>query len=112
MGSGMMILLSFIFPRSYLAFPVVLILGWRLVDVLLIHFEFKKDRWAEDVIHGKWSIAYPSDGETQIVHGQPGENGPGAIMILGVRSNSSLGMFADGELIHCRAGSLTSNTLP
>ncbi|KIW68960.1 hypothetical protein PV04_04871 [Phialophora macrospora] len=61
-----------------------------------MHFGIKKNVYAEGVIDGKWSIGYPSDGETEIVHGKPGENGPGAVMILGAKSNSPLGMFGDG----------------
>lgn len=49
------------------------------------------------VIDGKWSVGYPSEGETEVVHGKPGDNGPGAVMILGARSNSPLGMFGDGK---------------
>jgi hypothetical protein len=77
LGGAIQVLLSFIFPRSYLAFPIVGILGWRIVDAYLMHFGIKKNVYAEGVIDGKWSIGYPSDGETEIVHGKPGENGPG-----------------------------------
>ncbi|EXJ60261.1 hypothetical protein A1O7_04413 [Cladophialophora yegresii CBS 114405] len=96
LGGALQVLLSFLFPRSYLAIPIVGILGWRIADAYLMHFGIKKNVWAEGVIKGKWSVGYPSDGETEIVHGKPGDNGPGAVMILGAKSNSPLGMFADG----------------
>jgi len=89
-------LFSFIFPRSYAAFPAILLLGWGIVDAFLMHFGLKKNIWYEGVIDGKWSVAYPGPGETEDVHGKPGDNGPGAVMILGARSNSALGMFDDG----------------
>ena len=89
-------LLSLVFPRSYVAFPAIVLLGWGIADVFLMHFGLKKNIWYKDVIDGKWSVAYPDPGETEVVHGKPGDNGPGAVMILGTRSNSALGMFADG----------------
>ena len=76
-GGAIQVILSFAFPRSYLAFPVVGILSWRILDALLIHWGVKNNVWAEGVIDGKWSVAYPSEGETEVVHGKPGENGPG-----------------------------------
>ncbi|KIW89596.1 uncharacterized protein Z519_09752 [Cladophialophora bantiana CBS 173.52] len=96
LGGAIQILLSFIFPRSYVAFPVLLILGWNIVDAFLMQFGLKRNVWAEGVIDGKWSVGYPSEGETEVIHGNPGENGPRAVMILGARSNSPMGMFADG----------------
>ncbi|OAP65601.1 hypothetical protein AYL99_01573 [Fonsecaea erecta] len=96
MGGAIQILLSFIFPRSYAAFPVLLFLAWNIIDAFLMHFGLKKNIWAEGVIDGKWSVAYPSEGEKEVVHGNPGENGPGAVMILGARCNSPLGLFAEG----------------
>lgn len=77
MGGAIHVLLSFIFPRSYLAFPIGLLLGWRIVDAFLMHFGIKKNIYAEGVIEGKFSVGYPSDGETMVVHGNPGDNGPG-----------------------------------
>ncbi|KEF62342.1 uncharacterized protein A1O9_00314 [Exophiala aquamarina CBS 119918] len=50
----------------------------------------------DGVIAGKWSVAYPSLQETEVVNGKPGDNGPGAVMILGTRSNSPMGFLADG----------------
>lgn len=43
------------------------------------------------------TVAYPADGEGSDIQGQPGGNRPGAVMILGTRSNSPLGMFAPGK---------------
>ena len=59
-------------------------------------FGVKKNVWMKDVIDGKISVAYPAEGQRTAVDGQPGDNGPGAVMILGTRSNSPLGMFAPG----------------
>jgi hypothetical protein len=56
---------------------VVAILGWRFVDGFLMHLGFKKNIYAEGVIDGKFSVAYPSDGETETVRSNPGNNGPG-----------------------------------
>lgn len=97
MGATLQVLLSLVFPRSYAAFPVLLLLGWSIVDTYLMYFGVKKNVWYDGVIHGKWSVAYPDEGETTVVHGKPGDNGPGAVMILGTRSNSALGMFAYGK---------------
>jgi hypothetical protein len=91
--------LSFIFPRSYAAFPAILLFGWGIVDVLLMHFGLKHDVYSDGVIDGKWSVAYPGQTETEAVNGKPGDNGPGAVMILGVRSNSPMGFFADGKIL-------------
>jgi len=88
--------LSFIFPRSYAAFPAIFLLGWGIVDAFLMVFGLKENVWSKDVIDGKWSVAYPDAGETDTVTSKPGDSGPGAVMILGTRSNSPLGMFADG----------------
>ena len=88
--------LSYIFPRSYAAFPAVLLLGWNIVDVVLMHFGLKHDIYQDGVISGKFSVAYPGDRETEVIHGRPGENGPGAVMILGTRTNAPMGVFAFG----------------
>ncbi len=66
---------------------------------MLMHFGLKKDKWYEGVVDSKFSVAYPGAGESEVVRTKPGENGPGAVMILGARGNSPLGMFADGEFI-------------
>ena len=89
--------LSFIFPRSYAAFPAILLLGWGIVDGFLMHFGLKHDVYLDGVINGKWSVAYPAEGETEVIRGKPGDNGPGAVMILGARSNAPMGLFADGK---------------
>ncbi|KIX95309.1 uncharacterized protein Z520_08826 [Fonsecaea multimorphosa CBS 102226] len=96
MGGAIQLLLSFVFPRSYIAFPVLAILAWNIGDAFMMHFGLKKNVWSEGVIDGKWSVAYPSEGATEVVRGNPSENGPRAVMILGARSNSPMGMFADG----------------
>lgn len=61
-----------------------------------MHFGLKRDIYMDGVIDGKWSVAYPGPGETEAVTGKPGDNGPGAVMILGTRSNSPMGFFAEG----------------
>lgn len=64
-----------------------------------MHFGLKQDVYRDGVIDGKWSVAYPSQQETEAVNGKPGDNGPGAVMILGTRSNSPMGFFADGMIL-------------
>lgn len=76
---------------------MLLLLGWGIVDTLLMTFGMKKNSQYEGVIDGKWSVGYPGEGDSQVVQGKPSENGPGAVMILGTRSNSPMGMFADGK---------------
>lgn len=68
-----------------------------MLDALLVYAGLKKNTYMQDVIVGKFSVAYPADGDGSDIQGQPGENGPGAVMILGTRSNSPLGMFAPGK---------------
>ena len=58
-------------------------------------FGFKKNTCYDGVIDGKVAAAYPAEGQRSAI-GKPAENGPGAVMILGTRSNSPLGMFAPG----------------
>jgi len=96
LGCVLQSILYFIFPRSYAAFPAIALLAWSFTDALLMHFGLKKDKWYEGVVNSKFSVAYPGPGESDVVRTKPGENGPGAVMILGARSNSPLGMFADG----------------
>lgn len=104
--------LSFIFPRSYAAFPAILLFGWGIVDVLLMHFGLKHNVYGDGVIDGKWSVAYPSQKETEAVNGKPGDHGPGAVMILAVRTNSPMGFFADGKILASISLSFLSSTVP
>lgn len=57
-------------------------------------FGLKKNVWAKDVIDYKTAAGYPTEGQRSAV--KPADNGPGAVMILGTRSNSPLGFFAPG----------------
>lgn len=61
-----------------------------------MHFGLKRNVYMDGVIDGKWSVGYPSKNETEAVNGKPGDNGPGAVLILGTRSNAPMGFFADG----------------
>jgi hypothetical protein len=89
-------LLTLALPRAYAILPAVLFLAWGMLDALAIGLGLKKNSWMDSVIVGKFSVAYPTPGQGPCTSGQPGDNGPGAVMILGTRSNSPLGMFAPG----------------
>jgi hypothetical protein len=80
---------------SLAALPAFLLLGWATIDTLLMSFGLKKNPWYAGVIDGKFAAAYPAEGERSAI-ANPADNGPGAVMILGTRSNSPLGMFAPG----------------
>jgi hypothetical protein len=97
LGCIIQTLLSLLLPRLFAILPAVLLLAWGMLDALLVYAGLKKNTYMQDVIVGKFSVAYPADGEGSDIQGQPGENGPGAVMILGTRSNSPLGMFAPGK---------------
>ena len=91
-------LLSLTIRPSLAVLPAFLILTWGIIDALLMSVGLKQNTWMKDVIIGKFSVAYPAQGEGRAIQGQPGDNGPGAVMILGARSNSPMGMFAPGML--------------
>ena len=99
LGCIVQALLSLLLPRLLATLPAVLLLAWGMLDALLVYAGLKKNTYMQDVIVGKFSVAYPADGEGSDIQGQPGENGPGAVMILGTRSNSPLGMFAPGKCL-------------
>jgi len=83
-------------------FPAFLLISWGIVDALLMNFGLKRNTWMQDVIIGKFSVRYSTEGQGSAIEHQPGDNGPGAVMILGTRSNSPLGIFAEGKPI-CHA---------
>ena len=85
-------------PRNLALVPALLYLAWGFLDTTLTAAGLKKDIWREAVVDGKFSVAYPSRGESTLVVDDPAENGPGAVMILGTTCNSPLGMFAPGKL--------------
>ena len=63
-------------------------------------FGYKHNKWMDGVMPGKVSVAYPADsvdGKNASIGLKPGENGPGAVMILGAKSNGALGMFEEGK---------------
>src|ERR1700722_407486 len=97
LGCVVQAFLSLLLPRLFATLPAVLLLAWGMLDALLVYAGLKKNTYMQDVIVGKFSVAYPADGDGSDIQGQPGENGPGAVMILGTRSNSPLGMFAPGK---------------
>lgn len=100
-------LLSLTIRPSLAVLPAFLLLTWGIVDALLMSVGLKQNTWMKDVIVGKFSVAYPDQGEGRAIQGQPGDNGPGAVMILGGRSNSPMGMFAPGMLsckLRCAGG--------
>jgi hypothetical protein len=80
---------------SLAALPAFVLVGWGIVDTVLIAKGFKTNPWYAGVIDGKFAAAYPAKDGTPAIAG-PAANGPGAIMILGTRSNSPLGLFAPG----------------
>lgn len=89
--------LSLVLPKGLAALPALLLLGWGVLDAMLMSFGLKQNTWMQGVIDGKFSAAFPEPGQGSALEGRPGDNGPGAVMILGVRSNSPLGMFAPGR---------------
>lgn len=80
---------------SLAVLPAFLLLSWGFIDALLMAFGIKKNTWANGVIDGKFAAGYPAEGQRSVT--KPADNGPGAVMILGTRSNSPLGMFAPGR---------------
>jgi hypothetical protein len=92
------VLLTLTLPRRFAFLPALSLLLWGILDALLMSLGLKRNTWMNDVIVGKFSVAYPTDGQGSAIEGPPGDNGPGAVMILGTRSNSPLGMFAEGEV--------------
>jgi hypothetical protein len=91
-------LLTLTIRPSLAVLPAFLLLTWGIIDALLMSVGLKQNTWMKDVIVGKFSVAYPAQGEARAIQGQPADNGPGAVMILGTRSNSPMGMFAPGTL--------------
>jgi hypothetical protein len=69
-------------------------------DSVLISLGLKHNRWKNGVIHGKVSVAYPPTADDHASKEasdiQPSLNGPGAVMILGAKSNGPFGMFQEG----------------
>ena len=105
MGCIVQTLLTLALPRTFPAWiPAALLLAWGGTDVVLKCFGLKANPGMKDVIVGKFGVAYPAAGQGSIISGQPGDNGPGAVMILGTRSNSPLGMFAPGMLMSNSSG--------
>jgi hypothetical protein len=98
LGGLLTSVLSFVFPRSYIFFPIIITLLYRIIDAYLQFFGFRRNPYYDNVIHGKFAVGFPNteDGEAREVTGKPGDNGPGAVMILAARVNSPLGVFAYG----------------
>ena len=95
MGCIVQYLFTLALRPSQAVLPAFLLISWRIIDVLLMTFGLKTNTWATGVIDGKFAATYPGEGQRTAI-GKPGNNGPGAVMILGGRSNSPLGMFAPG----------------
>lgn len=80
--------------------PALLALAVGLNDAVLIKLGLRHNHWMDGVIRGKYSVAFPSgeghDGGVTKV--KPSQNGPGAVMILGAKSNGPFGMFEEGQL--------------
>jgi hypothetical protein len=95
LGCMIQYLLTLGLRPSLAVLPAFLLLCWSIIDTLLAVIGLKTNPWYAGVIDGKFAAAYPAEGERSAIAG-PAENGPGAVMILGTRSNSPLGMFAPG----------------
>lgn len=94
LGCILQYLLTLVLRPSLAVLPAFLLISWSIIDALLMTFGLKKDIWAKDVLDFKFSVGYPAVGQRSAV--KPASNGPGAVMILGTRSNSPLGMFTPG----------------
>ena len=97
-GCLLQCLLGLVLPRILAYVPALLYVTWGFLDTTLVTAGLKKNIWRDAVVDGKFSVAYPSRGESTLVTDDPAENGPGAVMILGTTCNSPLGMFAPGKL--------------
>ena len=103
-GCLLQCLLSAALPWFVSIVPVLLYFSWNFLETTLTLRGLRKDPYLEGVIQGKFSVAYPAEGQKDVITGKPGVNGPGAVMILGSRCNHTLGMFAPGKclvLISC-----------
>ena len=82
-------------PRGFAALPALTLIIWGVSNAVLMKLGWKHNSWMDGVIPGKISVAYPKEGSNEGGL-RPGVNGPGAVMILGAKSNSPLGMFEEG----------------
>src|SRR3954471_976850 len=74
LGCIVQALLSLLLPRLFATLPAVLLLGWGMLDALLVYAGLKKNTYMQDVVVGKFSVAYPAEGDGSAIRGQPGEN--------------------------------------
>ncbi|KAK4064865.1 uncharacterized protein Triagg1_8864 [Trichoderma aggressivum f. europaeum] len=83
-----------LFARPTLAIaPSVLVLLYRFSHTMLMHYGFVRNTQMEDAIMGKYTVQIPDkDGKQP---SEPSETGM-AIIMLGMRNNSALGMFGSG----------------
>lgn len=95
LGCIIQYLLTLCFRPPLAALPALLLVAWSIFDTLLMAFGLKKNTWYDGVIDGRIAAAYPAEGRRTAI-AKPANNGPGAIMILGSRSNHPLGIFAPG----------------
>jgi hypothetical protein len=88
--------LTLLLRPSLAILPIRLLLAYSLLNTLLQTLSLASSPWSTGVIPGRAAAAFPGADEHTAVSG-PAQNGPGAIMILGARSHSPLGMFAPGS---------------
>ncbi|PKK44103.1 hypothetical protein CI102_11672 [Trichoderma harzianum] len=75
--------------------PAALVLLYRFSHTMLMHYGFIRNTQMEDVIMGKYTVQIPDkDGKPP---SEPSETGM-AVIMLGMRNNSALGMFGSGAL--------------
>lgn len=88
--------LTLLLRPSLAILPVLLLLAYSLLNTLLQTLSLTSNPWSTGVIPGRLAAAFPGPDERTAVSGTA-QNGPGAIMILGARSHSPVGMFAPGS---------------
>ncbi|KAM6483564.1 hypothetical protein HDV62DRAFT_389749 [Trichoderma sp. SZMC 28011] len=94
-GAALQGLLVLFARPTFAVAPAALVLLYRFSHTMLMHYGFIRNTQMEDVIMGKYTVQIPDkDGKPP---SEPSGTGI-AVIMLGFRNNSALGMFGAGGL--------------